>query len=208
MNVFLRVLERMKNAEWQAFCKRRRARLRNTGFSILAANCIGGIMYHDLGLEFLTPTVNLTIPLEDLIKLAGNLRWYMEQSFVEIPEPGPCPAGMLGDVRVNFVHYASFREGVQKWEERKRKSNWDKMILIATDRGISDSEVLERFDRLEYPYKILFTHVPHPELGCAVYMPGFEDREEVGVLTNFRPGILRRRYLDGFDYVGFLNRVR
>lgn len=208
MNIVTRALLRLKNLEWQFYCKRRRARLKAAGFSILATNCIGGVMYHDLGLEFLTPTVNLTISLADLIKLAENPRRYMEQSFAEIPEPGPCPAGMLGDIRVNFVHYDSFQEGVRKWEERKGKINWDKIVLIATDRDLSDGGDLRKFDRLEYPNKILFTHVPHPELGCAVYLPGFEDREEVGVLTNFRPGLLQRRYMDRFDYVAFLNRMR
>ncbi len=36
-------------------------------------------------------------------------------------------------------------------------------------------------------------------------MKGFETKEELGVLTNYKDGFWRRRYLDDFDYVTFLN---
>ena len=72
-------------------------------------------MYYDLRLPYLTPTVNLTIDINDLIKMVSNLKWYMEQEIVEIKEEnGEYPAGMCGDIRINFVHYDSFEEGVCK----------------------------------------------------------------------------------------------
>lgn len=197
----------LREFEWQAYRKRKRARLEVTDFSILATNCIGGIIYHDLGLEFRTPTVNLTIPLEDLIKLAENPRWYMERPLVEIKDPGPCPAALLGDIRVNFVHYAAFEEGAAKWEERKRKINWDRIVLMGTDRDGCDYETLRRFDQLPWPNKVMFTHRPYPEFPSACYIKGFEERGEVGVLTDFKPGIRKRRFVDAFDYVAFLNRI-
>lgn len=195
----------LRECEWRVYRWGKRMRLKNPGFSILATNCIGGVMYHDLGLEFLTPTVNLTISIQDLIKLAGNPRWYMDQPLTELENPGGCPAACLGDIRVNFVHYASFEEGAAKWEERKRKINYDRLILMATDRNGCDYEILRRFDQLPYPHKVVFTHRPYPELPSARYIRGFEDQGEVGVLTNFKPGRLKRRYMDDFDYVSFLN---
>ena len=45
----------------------------------------------------------------------------------------------------------------------------------------------------------------YPEFSSACYIKGFEEKEELGVLINFKQGILRRRYLDDFDYVKFLN---
>ncbi len=54
--------------------------------------------------------------------MAANLPEYMEKDLVEAPEEGPCPAGLLGDVRVNFVHYKNFDEGKKKWDERKNGS--------------------------------------------------------------------------------------
>ena len=36
-------------------------------------------------------------------------------------------------------------------------------------------------------------------------MKGFENEKEVGVLSDPKPGFFKRRYLDDFDYVRFLN---
>lgn len=198
----------LREVEWMAYRWKKRRRLKSPSFSILATNCIGGVIYHDLGLEFLTPTVNLAIPIRDFIKLAENPRQYMDQPLVEMENPGGYPVALLGDVRVNFAHYASFEEGAAKWEERRRKINWDCLVLMATDRGSCDYETLRLFYALPCPNKILFTHRPCPEFSSTRYIRGFEDREEVGILTDFKPGRLKRRYLDDFDYVGFLNSVK
>lgn len=42
-------------------CYYMKKKLRNDNFVILSSNCIGGCLLHDLGLEFTTPTINLTI---------------------------------------------------------------------------------------------------------------------------------------------------
>lgn len=41
---------------YKVYC---RFRLKNKDFSIISRNCIGGVMYHDLGLKCTSPTVNL-----------------------------------------------------------------------------------------------------------------------------------------------------
>lgn len=193
------------NIERMFYLAGKRRRLKTRDFIIIASNCIGSVIYHDLGLRFRSPTVNLTVSMADLVKMAGNLRWYMEQTPVEIPDSGSCPAGMIGDVRLNFVHYPSFEEGLRKWEERKKRINWDRIILMGTDRNGCSPETLREFDRLPWPNKIVFTQVPRPQLASACHMKGFEGEKELGVLTNFKPQLLRRRYLDDFDYVGYLN---
>jgi uncharacterized protein (DUF1919 family) len=79
---------------------------------------------------------------------------------------------------------------------------------MSTDRGDCDYETLQRFDRLPCLYKVLFTHRPYPELSSACFIKGFENQETVGILTDFKPGPSKRRYLDDFDYVDFLNGVK
>lgn len=203
--------ERLRKYEWLAYRKCKRTRLKITDFSILATNCIGGVMYHDLGLEFLTPTVNLTISLPDLVKMAGDLKWYMEQPLAELDRGSPFPTARLGAgdraVQINFLHYDTFQAAKESWEERKRKINYSCIVLMGTDQDGCDYESLRRFDQLAHPNKLLFTHIPHPELSSACYIPGFEDRPEIGTLTNLKPQFFKRRYLDDFDYVNFLNRI-
>ena len=41
--------------------------------TILSMNCTGGILYHELGLPFLSPTINLYIQAEDFIRFCERL---------------------------------------------------------------------------------------------------------------------------------------
>ncbi len=92
--------------------RRWRRRLENRGFSIISQNCIGGCIYHDLGMRFLTPTVDLLVCGEDFVKLVENLEAYLTLEAV------PAGAGSLdggtahpmvsvGDLTVHAIHYAS-----------------------------------------------------------------------------------------------------
>lgn len=200
------ILEHMKRTERQWYNARRRKRLKNKDFTIIASNCNGTLMYYDLGLRYLTPTVNLAIGMDDFVKMAENLEHYMEQEIVEGKGEDGCPVGLLGDIRINFVHYDTFEEGVKKWEERKKRIRWENLFLIGTEKDGCSYETLQRFDRLPYENKVIFTHVEYPEFSSACYVRGFEEKGELGVLTFYKKRFWRRRYLDDFDYVSFLNR--
>ncbi len=205
-----KLLERAQRCEWALYNARRRARLKNRDFTIISSTCTGTIIYYDMGLPYLSPTINLTISMRDLVKMAENLRWYMGQELVEAQNGGKCPAGLLGDIRVNFVHYDSFEEGRTCWERRKKRINWDNIILMGMERDDCDYGVLQSFDLLPYPNKVVFTHIPYPEFSSAYYIKGFEHQEELGTITNYRPlpAHIRRRYMDAFDYVSFLNHAK
>ena len=195
----------IKDQEQILYKKRKRKRLDNLNFSIIASNCVGTIIYHDLDLPFLSPTINLTIEMDDFIRFAENLKWYMEQEIVELKGEKGCPAGMLGDVKINFVHYDTFEEGVRKWEERKERINWDNLLLIGSERDGCSYETLERFDRLPYENKVILTRVRYPEISSAYCIEGLEKKEELGMVLNYKKQFFRRRYLDDFDYVAFIN---
>ena len=195
----------IKDQEQILYKKRKRKRLDNLNFSIIASNCVGTIIYHDLDLPFLSPTINLTIEMDDFIRFAENLKWYMEQEIVELKGEKGCPAGMLGDVKINFVHYDTFEEGVRKWEERKERINWDNLLLIGSERDGCSYETLERFDRLPFENNVILTRVRYPEISSAYCIEGFEEKEELGMVLNYKKQFFRRRYLDDFDYVAFIN---
>lgn len=57
--------------------QRNRARLTNTTPSIIANNCNAGVICHDLGLRFLSPTVNLYIPFPDYVRFCQRLDHYL-----------------------------------------------------------------------------------------------------------------------------------
>lgn len=196
----------IKNVELQLYRKRKRRRLKNSDFTILASDCNGTFMYYDLGLPFLSPTINLTIGMEDFVKMLENLEWYMEQEVVPLKGDFSCPAGLLGDVQINFIHYETFDQGVSKWEERKKRIRWDNLFIVGSEKEGCTYEVVKRFDRLPYRNKVILTHREYPEFPSAYYIKGFEEKGEMGTTTNFKDRFWRRRYLDDFDYVSFLNR--
>lgn len=198
---------KLKDMEWNLYKKRKAKGLKNEDFTIITSNCNGAFMYYDMGLNYRTPTVNLAIDMDDFVKMAENLPWYMEQEFVEVESERPYPAGRLGDITVHFVHYKTFEEGVQKWEERKRRINWDNLFLVATEKDNCSYETIRRFDQLPYEHKVIFTHTEYLEFASACYIKGFEEKEELGVLTFYKNQLLKRRYLDDFDYVTFLNKT-
>ncbi len=184
----------------------KRKRLYNDNFSILSSNCVGTFIYRDLGLPYLSPTINLSIGMDDFVKLAGNPKWYMEQKLIQgNSEAEEYPVGLLGDIKINFIHYQTFEEAVEKWEKRKKRIEWDNLFIIGTERDGCTYNTLRRFEELPYKSKIIFTHVKYPEFSSAYYIRGFEKRGELGIITNFKEQFWRRRYMEDFDYVAFLN---
>ncbi len=198
-------MDRIKKLEWSIYKAKRRRRLKNNDFSILSANCCGTFIYHDLGLPFTSPTINLTIEMDDFVKMAGSLKWYMGQKLMQAEDRAQHPVGMLGDVKVHFIHYQTFEEAARKWEERKTRINWDNLFVVGTDKDGCTYETIRRFEKLPYKNKVIFTHVRYPEFPSAYYIKGFEGEKELGVITYFKNQFFKRRYLDDFDYVSFLN---
>ncbi|MBQ4244917.1 MAG: DUF1919 domain-containing protein, partial [Clostridia bacterium] len=96
-------------------------------------------------------------------------------------------------------------EAKEKWVERSKRVNYGNLFVMMTDKNGCTYDQIAEFDSLPYAHKVIFTHKPYPEFKSAYYMKEFENEGEVGVLSDWKPGFLKRRYLDDFDYVAFLN---
>ena len=203
-----RIVRGLQLYERKLYCRRKKNRLKNKDFSIIASNCNGTFMYYDMRIRYLTPTVNLVIEMNDFVKLAENLEAYMEKEIVKLESDVPYPTGMLDDIKIMFMHYPTFEEGVEKWNERKKRINWENLFIVGTEKDGCTYETIQRFDRLPYENKVIFTHIEYPEFSSAYYIQGFEERDEIGVLTNYKEQFWKRRYLYDFDYVNFLNSGR
>ncbi len=199
-------IEKFREWEWKRYKEKKRNRLKTTDLTIIASNCSGTFMYYDLKLPFLSPTINLSIEMNDFVKMVENLKWYMEQELTETESKEKYPIGLLGDIKISFIHYKTFEEAMEKWEERKQRINWDNLFIIGTDKDGCTNETMKRFEELPYKNKVLFTHIRHPEFPSTYYIKGFEEKSELGVITYLKEDtFLKRRYLDDFDYVKFLN---
>ena len=207
VNFILSIFHTCREEEWACYKKRKQHRLKKKNVSIIASNCSGMFMYHDLGIPYLTPTVNLSIEMNDFVKMVKNLKWYMEQELVEAKEEAKCPVGILGDIKIYFIHYVSFCEGKSKWEKRKKRINWDNIFIVGSERDGCTYETIKNFEELPYKNKVIFTYKEYPEFSSTYCMKRFKEKGELGIITDFKNQLLKRRYLDDFDYVEFLNHM-
>lgn len=200
---------------WRRFhnlrCRAYREQFKNKDVTIISMNCTGGLLYHDLGEKFLSPTVNMYLKAEDFIKLCENLKYYMSvEKMTECKDATKIggrtyPLAWIDDILLYLVHYKSVDEAQKKWDERKKRINWDKICLIDTDREGMTPELMDRFEKLPYK-KVMFTHLPTGRGPEFVYIKGFEKESCVGIITD-PDGWSGLRPVDQFDWVDFLNSI-
>lgn len=194
---------------WMRKCRNRRLqkRLKNREFTIFASNCNGTMITHDLGQQFRSPFVNLWLTSEDFVCFLEQPRAYLEKELCFVESRYSYPVAKLGDLTLYFQHYENEKQVREIWDRRKKRINWDNLFVMMTDRDGCDAALLRRFDALPYERKVVFTHVPVPEIASAVYIPGFESQDSVGVCSEFVNGWSGKRYYDSFDFVSWLNGV-
>ena len=180
-------------------------RLKNTNMTLISSNCNGGILLHDLKCKFNSPFVNLFLKAEDYIKLLENFESYMnrEVQFIE-SEQRNYPVGKLGDISLHFLHYKNKEEAYEKWNLRKQRIDMSNFFIIFTDRDGCNKELLVRFENLPYKNKVVFVHNPMPEIKSSFYIKGFENKEFVGALYEYK-GWNGKKYYDEFDFVSWFN---
>lgn len=185
-----------------------RKRLQNKDFTILCTNCIGGVMYHHLGLKFLSPTINLWIAPSDFIKLLKKPSKYLSSEMKEVSETGVnYPVGKLEDITIFGQHYDSFDELKEKWNQRKNRINWDNTYLFMIERDRCTYQDLVDFDKLPYVNKVVFTKDDYPEIESAIKLPNSYDskNDEVNNLLQYKSRFSILQGIDEFDYVNFIN---
>ena len=203
-------MEKMKYRDLLRFAlnKKNRGSLVNHNFSVISSNCVGGVMLHELGLRFNTPTVNLWFSAADYLKFISNLEDYLLKELIEENSSKPYPVGRLGDILINFTHYKSFEEAYQKWNERKKRINKDNLFFIMTQTDDCTDEMVHEFGKIPVQNKVIFTAREFPDVPCAVYLRGTDiDNNSIIDLCQYKSRFTGRRYLDDFDYVAFFNRT-
>ncbi len=185
---------------------RNQSTLHNKNFSLIASNCNGAFILHDLGMRFNSPFVNLWIQPKQFIKLLSDLELYMNADLEFISEDGiEYPIGKINDVNIYFQHYSNCEEALDKWNKRKERINYDNLFVMLTERDNCTYDDLVSFDLLPIKNKVVFTRNEYPEIKCSFYIKGFENMNEVGNLFEYMPHKVGKKYYDQFDYVNWFN---
>lgn len=129
--------------------------------TILSPNCWAGLLYHALGLEFMSPFINMHEDHDDYLKILKNLDLYMESSleFVQMGyeiQKGSLkefPIAKCADVTLYLNHYSSFEEANDCWERRKARLNLQNCLVMFYD---YDMNRINEFCNLSFDRKICF----------------------------------------------------
>ena len=190
---------------------RNRCRLKNKDFTILSSNCTGGIIYHELGLKFLSPTINLAIHSDQFVDFLENLHEYLKMKLVFIEDNSKSyPVAKLNDeITIYFIHYKSREEAEQKWEDRKQRINFNNLYIITNDRnGITHEDML-RLENISCKNSVMFSAHHYDDCPHVLFLPEFEGCEHVGGNgTNINRWNGKRVFENYFDFVSFLNSDR
>lgn len=163
---------RTKYNQWQE-----RRKLKYTDFSIISNNCWAGFAYQQFGLTYSTPTIGLGFVDNDYIKFLERLEYYLSLTPIFIdPKDAPdydlrkklrgseidYPVAKLDDIIIWFTHYHSSEEALEKWERRKKRINYNRLLIKWSQRYNQDPKLLYRFLDLPYKNKIAFVETSSP----------------------------------------------
>lgn len=178
----------------------------NNNYSIICNNCVGAMLSHDYGEQFLSPTVNLFITPKDYITFLRKLDGFQDCPIVDITGSNNYPIGLLDKtIQIHFMHYSSFEEAKEKWTERYKRINFSNLYIILIEKdGCTINDLIE-FDNLPYKNKIAITHKDYPHIKCAKKISGYENCHEVGLITDFN-GFFGKRHYDRIDWASFLSK--
>jgi uncharacterized protein (DUF1919 family) len=139
-------------------------KLKERAVSIFSSNCWAGACYHRLGLEFLSPTINMFESADDFNRLMMNLDEALHSpvKFIRYDRDAnskidyPIGAIRVGnsDILLHFNHYTDFDDAAACWNRRKQRVNWDNIVVVSH----SDSEnTLYDFEKIPFEHKVIIT---------------------------------------------------
>jgi len=186
---------------------------KNMNPSIIANNCVGGIIYHDLGLKFSSPTINLFIKDDDYFEFLSDLKYYTTADIIQVDsDEYSYPVGIIKKadkaIMIHFLHYKTFEDAKYKWVERCKRIDFNNLFVIFEHRHYIELESSEykKFKGLKYKNKIMITNskkINDDEvISCKFYKKNYYP----GKILEYPHWYSKKRLLNKFNYVKFLNK--
>jgi len=167
----------------------------NYDFTIISNNCWGTFIYKKFGLTYQSPFINAMIFAPDYIKLLEDFnntklenltfiehnksKFIDEMKRLNIYQQG-YPLGLIdGKYEINFLHYTTEDEAKNKWLNRCKRINTDKLIFKFSDGDLFEEEMAYRFEKLPFKNKVLFTSKSFDTLSSNIWIKQFENHGRV-----------------------------
>ena len=188
---------------------------KNEDFTLISRDCIGGILYHQLGLKFLSPTINLFLTPKDFNLFCLHLKDYIYSELVELKdEKVDYPVGILTpsktsrrSIRVDFMHYETFEEAKTKWDERKSRINWDNIYVVSSfcypgEVKTLSPKLIKDWNKIKYKKVVLVDQKYGFDDERVIQKPKYP--KEYAWLLEYVRGSWKRKF-NRFDFIKFLN---
>ena len=188
-----------------------RKRLKNETPTIIANNCFGTLVYHDLGLRFLSPMINLFMQKDEYLIFLSNMKEYLDCEMTEVTDSGRSyPVGELvyqgKSVRIFGMHYKSLSELKEKWDERKTRMDYENIFIVLTALAFTEADA-EVFDSLEYENKLVITGTSEVKRPYVVRKGVLRKKNyDIGRFVQYNGRFSVKKPMDCVDYVKFLNK--
>ena len=167
----------------------------------------GGVLLHDLGMRFDTPTINLTVDSFPQFVSEYTTLYQTETKpyTLDVENQPSYPVLRIGDNIIKAIHYKSVDEFNEKWNKRfdRFMSSDAEIFIIACDAQVKTDKDKKEFLKLPYR-KVCFTNKHYDEKEF-IYIPGYDNLESVGDLTKYCDLLGHRVFEKYFDCVSWLN---
>lgn len=177
-----------------------RKKLKNTNFTIISNNCWGGCIYESYGIRKNSPTIGLFFMAEDYLKFIKNIKYYLncDIEFINTENSkwkkelekshnwGKYPIGKIDNIEIFFLHYKSKEEVINKWNRRRKRINWDRLLIKFNDQNGCTEKHIEEFANMPYKNKICFTIKNYYKYNC-VFKVGNGNKRDLCVSASKEP---------------------
>ncbi|MBQ6285181.1 MAG: DUF1919 domain-containing protein [Bacilli bacterium] len=183
MNKFENLVETIKIKVRRYYIKKtakiRSKKITNDNFTIISNNCWGGFIYQSYALKYNTPTVGMFFMADDYIKFISNLKHYLDIDDIIFMNPkeskwykylsanssfGTYPIVKLDDIEIFCLHYHSEQEFIEKWNERKKRINYNNILFKFSEMNQCKKQNILDFKKLKYKNKICFISKKYKDL--------------------------------------------
>lgn len=114
--------------------------LKKNNVTIISNYCLGGHLYNDLGLECLSPTKNCFCRSDHYFRFIDNLKYFLgldmsscETVCVDFEKEfaSYAPKGIIDNqIEWHFNHDRSLKEAIENWNRRRKKVNFDNIVIL------------------------------------------------------------------------------
>ena len=208
------VKKKIKKIYYKYTGKIKKRKLKNKNFTIISNNCFGGIFYRNNDLQYQSPTCGLAFMAKEYIKFIYNIKHYLEIDEIEEIDINdskyagylklkqyPGIIGRIDDLEILFLHYDTIEEAREKWNRRKKRINFERIIYKFDDQNLCMYEDLLDFNAFPAENKICFTAKKYPEINT-IQLEQYKNN------TFVLSDIYERDYKKYFDIYKFINNIK